>query len=229
MAFLGRIDHQVKVRGFRVELGEVETALARHPGVREGVVVAREGQPGGKRLTGYVVCHQEPGPAVGELRDFLKDRLPEYMVPSVFVELEELPLTPSGKVDRRALPTPTDERPDLGTAYVTPRNKMERSIASIWEDVLGVERVGINDNFFDLGGHSLLMAQVHGRLQQVWQADLSMVDLFRYPTISALVEHLSRERGAGVSFEEEGDRVSRQKEALKRQRQRMSALARKPR
>src|SRR6185436_3771937 len=149
LEFLGRFDHQVKIRGFRIELGEIEAALAAHTAIREAVVVARAENSGDHRLVAYLVA-AEAAPETAELRDFLQQTLPDYMLPSAFVFLPELPLTPSGKLDRRALPKP--ELNATGEHYVAPRTPAEQTLAGIWEEVIGHERVGINDNFFELGG-----------------------------------------------------------------------------
>jgi amino acid adenylation domain-containing protein/non-ribosomal peptide synthase protein (TIGR01720 family) len=161
LAFLGRIDHQVKVRGFRIELGEIEAVLAAHPAVAQAVVIVREDRPGDKRLAAYLVAR--PGaeaPAVAVLRAHLKERLPDYMVPPIFITLDELPLTPNGKVDRRALPAPDRNRPELGEEYVAPRNPTEAALAAIWAETLGLERIGVHDDFFELGGDSLMVIRV---------------------------------------------------------------------
>jgi amino acid adenylation domain-containing protein len=163
---VGRVDHQVKIRGFRVELGEVETVLGEHAAVRETAVTAQEDELRGKRLIAYVVSDPGVVPSAGQLRRFLKEKLPEYMIPSAFVYLDSLPLTPNGKVDRRALPQPSNVRPEGEEEFVAPRTPMERAIAEIWQDLLGVEKVGVDDNFFDLGGHSLLSIQVVARLEK---------------------------------------------------------------
>ncbi|MDY7076207.1 MAG: amino acid adenylation domain-containing protein [Chloroflexota bacterium] len=226
LEFLGRKDHQVKVRGFRIELGEIEAALKRHAAVREAVLLVREDTPGDKRVVGYVVFTQGQEPTISELRYFLKERLPEYMVPSAFVTLEALPLTPSGKVDRKGLPVPKGDRSQLETAYVMPQTEVQRAIAAVWREVLGVEKVGIHDNFFELGGHSLLAIKVHNQLQEVFQREMSMVEMFRYPTVSALAEYLGREPGDQPSVQRSLDRASKQKEAIKRQRQLMSSISR---
>jgi amino acid adenylation domain-containing protein len=188
--FLGRLDHQVKIRGFRIELGEIEAALNGHPAVREVVVSAREDVPGRKQLVAYVVLHQEPLPSARELRHFLMSKLPDYMVPAAFVPLERLPLTPNGKVDRRALPTPGQQRPTLEEAFVAPRTPVEEALAGIWADLLGLTQVGIHDNFFELGGHSLLATQVISRLQGAFQVELPLRRLFETPTIAALAQAL---------------------------------------
>ena len=191
--FLGRIDHQVKVRGHRIELGEIEVALVQHEAVEVCVVLAREDVPGDNRLVAYIVPDTTMlAPTVSELRDFLRDRLPDYMIPSSLVVLEALPLTPNGKIDRRALPTPDGARPTLEAPFVAPRNDLERSIASVWQEVLNVSKVGIHDNFFDLGGHSMSLVQIHGKLRARLKRELSVVEMFRYPTINALAKHLKQ-------------------------------------
>ncbi len=188
--FLGRVDDQVKLRGYRIELGEIEVVLSHHPDVQTSVVVVREEPVGQKHLVAYVVPG-EPSPAssfIAELRDHLKQTLPTYMVPSAFVLLDHVPLTPNGKVDRRALPAP--ERIGLQDAYVPPRTPTEEALVAIWIAVLGVERVGVHDNFFDLGGHSLLATQVMSRTQAAFQLDLPVRDLFESPTIAELAERI---------------------------------------
>lgn len=222
--FLGRIDHQMKIRGFRIELGEIEAALSQHPTVRETVVVAREDAPGDKRLVAYVVPKQEPAPTVSELRRFLKGKLPDYMVPSNFVMLDVLPLTPNGKVDRRALPSPQGLRPELEVVYATPKTELERHIAAVWQEVLKVEKVGAHDNFFELGGHSLLMARIHGQLQgESFGKELSMVELFQYPTVHSLAKHLSQAQIEQLSLQSSRERVeirSARRASMSQQRQR---------
>lgn len=160
--FLGRVDHQVKVRGFRVELGEIETALARHPSVREAVVTAHGDATGNKRLVAYVVAG-EPRPTTSEWRAYLKEHLPEYMVPSAFMLLDKLPLNANGKLDRHALPPPEWTRPDTTRNFAAPRNHIEETLANIWAQVLGVEKIGVHDNFFELGGDSILSLQIIAR------------------------------------------------------------------
>ncbi|MGH7829001.1 MAG: non-ribosomal peptide synthetase, partial [Candidatus Binatia bacterium] len=151
--FLGRIDHQVKIRGFRIEPGEIEAVLTQHPAVREAVVIKREESAGDGRLVAYIVPQGEPSPTLAELRGFVKSRLPDYMIPSAFVTLHSLPLSPNGKLDRRALPVPGPNRPEVET-FVPPRTPVEELLAMIWAQILKVDRVGMHDNFFDLGGHS---------------------------------------------------------------------------
>ncbi|MBZ5554814.1 MAG: amino acid adenylation domain-containing protein [Acidobacteriia bacterium] len=189
--FLGRIDHQVKIRGLRIELGEIEFQLAAHPAVKEVVVVARQDEPGDQRLVAYLVAGEAAAPGTSELRTFLLHTLPDYMVPAAFVWLKQLPLSPNGKVDRRALPAPDKTQRDLEKPFVAPRTELERALAGLWQSALNVEKVGLEDNFFELGGHSLLLVQVHGKLRAHLHRDLPITELFQYPTIRALAEHLS--------------------------------------
>lgn len=188
LEFLGRVDAQVKVRGFRIELGEIEAVLGKCLGVQDCVVEARD-DPRGKRLVSYVVG--EPGMRLeaGALREGLKARLPDHMVPSDWVFLEKLPVTPNGKVDRKALPRP--ETSQAARALVVAANETEKTIAAIWADVLGVAEVSVHDNFFDLGGHSLLLVRVHSRLSESLNRAIPIVDLFRYTTVHSLAAHLS--------------------------------------
>ena len=188
--FLGRVDHQVKIRGFRIELGEIEAVLSQQPAVREAVVVAREDVSGEKRLVGYVVPSQEPAPTTSELRVFLQQKLPDYMVPSIFVTLKVLPLTPNGKVDRRALPVPDQSRTKLESSFIAPRTQVEELVAGVWAQVLKLEQVGIQDNFFELGGHSLLAMQVISRIRNAFEVDLPVRDLFEKPTVAGLAERV---------------------------------------
>ncbi|HEV8581881.1 MAG TPA: amino acid adenylation domain-containing protein [Thermoanaerobaculia bacterium] len=189
LEYLGRIDQQVKVRGFRIELGEIETALRRHPGVRQAAVVAH-GEGADRRLAAYLVT-EGAAPGVGELREHLRRTLPDYMIPAAFIALEAFPLTPSGKVDRKALPAPAGSRESaVETAYVDPGTELERTIAGVWREVLKLDRVGTGDNFFDLGGHSLLAAQVHARLAEILGREIALLDLFRYPTVVSLAAFL---------------------------------------
>jgi acyl carrier protein len=188
LEFVGRVDDQVKIRGFRVEPGEIETALAAHAAVRTAVVTV-EGAEQDRRLVAHVVpADQEEGiPAVGELRAFVGERLPGFMVPSVFVELAALPLTPNGKVDRAALRALDGVTPaGTGQGYVAPRTQTERVLAEMWAELLGVEGVGVDDNFFDLGGHSLLATQVVSRVRAVFGVDLPLASVFDRPTVAAI-------------------------------------------
>ena len=214
---LGRVDHQVKIRGFRIELGEIETALAALPQVRSAVVHVHEDASGDRRLVAYLIAG-DVTPSVSELRAALKETLPEYMVPSLFEFLTAFPLTPNGKVDRKALPAPSASR-QASADCILPRNAVEQRVAAIWQEVLAVERVGVRDNFFDLGGHSLLVVKVHVKLQQAFDREISIVDMFRLPTIEALAQHLAKEPGGRVSFGEAQQRAA-QRRAAPRQRPR---------
>jgi len=215
--FLGRLDYQVKLRGFRIELGEIEAVLSKHLAVREVVVLARE-EASGKQLVAYVVPDLDQTPTTIELRNYLKERLPEYMLPAVFMLLDALPLTPNGKVDRRALPAPQTLRL-IAADYQAPRSELEQAIASVWQEVLNLEKVGINDNFFDLGGHSLLMVQVNSKLREVLTRDLSIVEMFQNPTINFLVQYLTQKPEDVPSFQPMRDRVQKQIEAFERRKQ----------
>jgi amino acid adenylation domain-containing protein/non-ribosomal peptide synthase protein (TIGR01720 family) len=182
--YLGRIDHQVKIRGFRIELGEIEAVLGTHPAVREAAVNVHDHR-GSRRLAAYLVPYQEHSLDLDALRAFLKERLPEYMVPAVFVPLEKLPLSPNGKLDRRALPTTEPDRPDLGDRYTPPRNPVEAELATLWAEVLGIERVGVHDDFFELGGDSIVSIQVTARARQRG-LQLTSRQIFDQPTIAEL-------------------------------------------
>jgi hypothetical protein len=164
--FLGRVDHQVKIHGYRIELGEIETALSARRDLLEAVVVAREDQAGEPMLAAYVVPAVEPPPTADQFRRDLESRLPSYMVPSAFVVLDELPLTAGGKVDRAALPRPDGVRPNLETPFVAPRNEIEERLAGIWAEVLGIDRVGVDDDFFELGGGSLSSLRVIAKAEE---------------------------------------------------------------
>jgi amino acid adenylation domain-containing protein len=190
LQFRGRADHQVKIRGFRVELGEVEAALRRIEGVREAVV-ALHGAAGEQRLAAWVAAAPGALQTAG-LRAALKETLPEYMIPAAFVVLESLPLTAGGKVDRRALPAPDNVRPEIDASYAAPRNPVQEVLAGIWSELLGVERVGVDDDFFQLGGHSLLVAKLAARVRQVFTVELSMVEVFKTPTVAGLAEAVER-------------------------------------
>ncbi len=188
MEFLGRIDHQVKIRGFRIELGEIEAVLGKHPALREVVVVARESEQAGvdKRLVAYVVPAGETVPAINELRGYLQEKLPQYMIPSFFVKLDALPLTPNGKVDRKALPAPTETRSEMLDEFVAPRTPTEELLAETYGKVLGVSRVSIRDNFFEIGGHSLLATQLMSRIRDVFEVELPLRAIFEAPTVAEL-------------------------------------------
>jgi tyrocidine synthetase-3 len=181
--FLGRIDHQVKIRGFRIELGEIENALINHPFIKETVVMTKDDLKQQKYLCAYIVVEQTL--SVGEIRKYLGQILPDYMIPSAFVQLETMPLTPNGKIDRKALPQP-EERIGTGTEYLAPRNKREETLVKIWQDVLGIEKVGIEDNFFELGGHSLKTITLVARIHKEFGVEVSLQDVFKSQTIQEL-------------------------------------------
>jgi acyl-CoA synthetase (AMP-forming)/AMP-acid ligase II len=182
--FLGRLDHQIKLRGFRIELGEIESVLTQHEAVREAVVLVR-GRPGAERLAAYLVPAGERQPPAEELRGFLAERLPDYMVPAAFVALARLPLTPNGKVDRAALPEPEWS---AGAGYLAPRTALEEGLAGIWQELLGVERVGVRDHFWDLGGHSLLATRLIARVRASFGVDVPLRSLFGTATIEEQAE-----------------------------------------
>ncbi len=199
LEYLGRKDFQVKIRGFRVEVTEVETALLEHTNVRESTVVVQEGRFGDKRLVAYLVPSKKPGPSISELRGLLKEKLPDYMIPSAFVMLNALPLTPAGKIDRKALPFPGSARPELDTSFVAPTTPVEEELAKIWAEVLSLDQVGIQDNFFDLGGHSLLATQVISRVINTFNVELPIKSLFESPTVAdmavVITENMAKKAG----------------------------------
>jgi non-ribosomal peptide synthetase component F len=199
---LGRADLQVKIRGFRVELKEIEAVLAAHEAVRDVAVIAREDVAGERRLVAYVVGRPERAPVGGELRAYLKGRLPEYMIPAAFVALDALPLTPNGKLDRRALPAPDRARPETSDGFVAPRNSTEAALAEIWAEVLSVETVGVEDNFFDLGGHSLLVIQVLSRVRRSFHVEVPLRELFESPTVAALAVSVVQHQAAQADLDE---------------------------
>ncbi|HKB10637.1 MAG TPA: non-ribosomal peptide synthetase, partial [Vicinamibacterales bacterium] len=191
LEYLGRLDDQVKVRGVRIELGEIEARLRAHPRVREAAVVAAPAPGGGVRLIAYGVPSGAPSSDT-EIRRFVHEALPETMVPSRFVWLDALPLSPNGKLDRKALPALDAERPRIDAEFTAPGSQTENAVAAIWREILDVPAVGVHDNFFELGGHSLMLARVHGRLVSRLSVTLTMVDLFRCPTVRLLAEAIDR-------------------------------------
>ncbi|MBM4336799.1 MAG: LLM class flavin-dependent oxidoreductase [Deltaproteobacteria bacterium] len=215
--FMGRIDHQVKIRGYRIELGEVETELGRHPAIQECVVVARDEADSDPRLVAYLVP-KGTAPATEELREHLRKTLPEFMVPALFVSLAALPLTPNGKIDRKRLPAPEQHKPRMQAPFVAPQNPLEGMIAGVWRDVLKLETVGAEDNFFDLGGHSLLVVQVHRKLREQVPQPLSLTDLYRFPTIRSLAEFLGSD-GSNPQLDKSVDRAAARRESLKLRQQ----------
>lgn len=187
--FLGRADHQVKVRGHRVELGEIEAVLAAHPGVRQAIVTARRGESEDVRILAYLVGASMPH---DELRAALRKKLPEYMLPSAFVFLKALPLTPNGKIDRAALPEPEDVRAGVQSEFVAPRTPVEEKLVGLWAGLLKVKTLGVYDNFFELGGHSLLATQVVSRMRKEFQVEITLVSLFESPTVAAMAEKIEK-------------------------------------
>ena len=186
--YIGRTDHQVKIRGFRIELGEIEAAIAQHPFVRQAIISTQEDVPGEKRLLAYVVGDREHVPTANDLRSFLKDKIPEYMVPSFFILLDSIPTMPNGKVDRAALPKPDQARPTMGKAFVGSRDDLERQLTALWEEVLNVRPIGVTDNFFELGGHSLLAVRLFALIDKRLGKRLPLAALFRGATVEDLAE-----------------------------------------
>ncbi len=184
--FIGRIDHQVKIRGFRVEMEEIEEVLVQHPMIQEAIVVTREDVAGDCQLAAYVVPNQDPAPTPGELSRFLRGKLPAHMVPSAYIPLDALPLTASGKLDRRALPAPEWSRDVLEGEFVAPRTPVEKVLADIWSQVLGVQQIGVHDNFFELGGHSLLATQIISRTREIFRLDIALRAIFEAPTVAEM-------------------------------------------
>jgi amino acid adenylation domain-containing protein len=217
--FLGRVDFQVKVRGYRIEIEEIERALRTHSNINQAIVLAQENRPGDVRLRAYVQPVEGKTLSNDELSVYLAQRLPEYMLPSSYFLLKHVPLTSNGKIDRRALATGTATMIDLSVSAVLPRNEAEQTIANIWQELLGLEKVGVYDNFFDLGGHSLLLAKVHMRLRHVFRKSVSVIDLFKYSTISSLSDFLTEENNQSPKFQNVLDRAARQRAAVNRRKQ----------
>jgi natural product biosynthesis luciferase-like monooxygenase protein len=216
--FIGRADHQVKIRGYRVELGEIEARLLEHESVRVAATIVREDQPGDQRLVAYVVG--ESGPCdEATLRDHCRGRLPEYMVPQHVVSLAEMPQTPNKKIDRKALPAPTDVSSVSEAEMVAPTSEVESKLAQIWCDLLGREQVGIDSNFFDLGGHSLLVVRLNREIKEQLEKQVSLTDLYRFPTIRTFVASLES-GGVSEQVKESADRGARRREAMAARRRR---------
>lgn len=217
LEFSGRIDHQIKIRGYRIEAGEIETAIEQHPGIRETCVVAHDTPCGGKRLTAYLVAQSGTAPTIGDLRAHLATTLPDYMIPGAFVFLDALPVNANGKIDRAALPLPPTSRPELATAFAAPANDREAMIAAIWREVLHLDRVGVRDNFFDLGGDSIMIVQVHQRLESELQREIAITTLFERPAIQALAEFLA-DHGTRATERQQtaADRAAKQRAAFAR-------------
>jgi amino acid adenylation domain-containing protein len=215
LEYLGRLDDQIKLRGHRIEPGEIEAALREHPAVRAAVVLGREDAPGGKRLVAYVVP-EGTAPGSADLRRFLQQRLPDFMVPSAFMVMETLPLSPTGKVDRRGLPAPGEARPDLGQAFVPPRDSIEEAVAGIWATMLRVDRVGVHDDFFALGGHSLLATQVVSRILAELEVELPLRAIFETPTVASLASLVASARSSRASLRSPAERAKLDRSPLRR-------------
>lgn len=190
--YLGRLDNQVKIRGNRIELGEIEYVLNEFSTIKESVVLAREDSPGDQRLVAYLVTNDHQELNISELRHYLQDKLPDYMIPAIFMGIEKMPLSPNGKIDRKLLPKPDQHRPELANIYVAPQSELESILVEIWTALLKVDQVGIEDNFFDLGGHSLLVVQVVNQLKESLNLELSITKLFQYPTIKDLANYIKQ-------------------------------------
>ena len=237
--FLGRLDFQVKIRGYRVELGEIESALHTHATVQEATVIDQEEKTGHKRLVAYIVPRRvddaetkfPPKPLhtaalIADLRTYLKQKLPEYMLPAAFVMLDALPLSPSGKVDRKALPAPEPTAIARSTNFVPPQTETEMRLTAVWSNVLNIKQIGVHDNFFELGGHSLLVAQVRNQLQELFKRSLSIVTLFQYPTIYTLAQYFdaaARSKTAQPTVQSQAKRRIMRRANMKKRRQRRQA------
>ncbi|MBL1201285.1 MAG: amino acid adenylation domain-containing protein [Nostoc sp. GBBB01] len=226
--YIGRIDNQIKIRGFRVELGEIEGVINQHPSVSASVAILREDKPGNQNLIAYITLYPDKTLTISQLRRFLQNKLLDHMLPTAFMILEAFPLTSNGKVDRRALPMPDALRPELEVAYVVPQTEVEKTIASVWQKALNLEKIGIHDNFFEIGGHSLLLVTVHSQLQEILNnAELSTLDLFRYPTINSLVEYLSSSANQTLSLQEtdiQTEKISAGKAQQKKRLQKLKSV-----
>lgn len=221
---LGRIDEQVKIRGFRIEPNEISAKLQQHTKVREAAVIAREDKHGDLYLVAYVSPDSEQVLANTELRSFLQDKLPQYMVPSSFVILPTLPLLANGKLDKRSLPAPETLRPELTDGFVMPQTQMEQTIATVWQKALNLENIGIHNNFFELGGHSLLMVKVHSQLRELFPIDLSLLDMFRYPTISSMAEFFSQTKNQKLSLTETNIQIEKITSGKSQQKKRLQKM-----
>jgi acyl carrier protein len=217
--FLGRVDHQVKVRGFRIEPGEIERQLLGHEDIQTAVVLTKEDRKGEKYLCAYVISDKTL--RMSELREGLSQYLPNYMIPSYFFQLKELPLTSNGKIDRKALPGPDGFRPNMEAAYVAPKNNLEKIIAGIWREVLKVDQVGIHDNFFELGGNSINIIQLNSKLKKSLGVEIPVVAMFTYPTIGVFAKHINKEGTADDFSRKEMnwfDSMSKSKNKMKERR-----------
>jgi amino acid adenylation domain-containing protein len=223
--YLGRTDFQVKMRGLRIELGEIEARVTEFPHVNQCIVLMREDRPGDKRLVAYLSTEEDQSVSISELRGHLSETLPDYMVPPHFVVLDSIPLSANGKADRRALPKPKIERRDE-EAYAAPRSKTEQKIADIWKELLQISRVGINDSFFDLGGHSLLLPRMLRQLKADFGNQLSIVNLFQYPTVAALADFMNTNIDSGASLDKRRALASKQRASLLRKKKAALAVRR---
>ncbi len=224
--FLGRVDHQVKIRGHRIELGEIEAALMQRSDIRQAIVVVRTDNPDDPQLAAYVVPSGDEAPAAAVLRDFLKQKLPEHMVPALYVVLDKLPLTPNGKVDRKALPSPAGAGAASNREFVAPKGGIEQAVAAIWKDILHVEEIGVEDNFFDFGGHSLQVVQVQNRLRETLKIDVPVLKLFQFPTIRTLARFIADQQpssGRDDSFRQKIEERNRMRQGAMNRRRAMAA------
>ena len=210
LEYLGRRDTQVKIRGYRIELGDVEAALVSLPGVKEGVAAAREERKGDVRLVGYVTMQQGVTFDAEAARMAMRSRLPEYMVPNAFAVLDALPLTPNGKVDRKALPHPSIEQPPQASAAESIMTAPQRRVAALWCEMLHLNSVGLHDNFFDIGGHSLLLVKLHVALKREFTTDVALVELFQHTTVHAQAARMARQRSAEGALARANQRAMRQ-------------------
>ena len=224
--FLGRTDHQVKVRGFRIELGEVESVINSYPDVIHSAVVVIGDTPSERKLAAYIMPEPNTDIDIDELRLFMRESIPEYMLPAAFMVLEQFPLNTNGKVDRSRLPEVDSVQHDLRKAFIPPRTEKEHKIASIWRDILRIDNVGLDDNFFELGGHSLLMTKAHLRLQEELNRELSIVDLFTYPTIRTLTRYINKVDSGLDHVEVVYRRANVQRELMNQRRGRLQTIAR---
>ncbi len=219
LEYISRIDNQVKIRGYRIELGEIESLLQSHSSISEAIVLLREDIENDKRLVAYIKLAENEVFDTNVIKGYLKNDLPEFMVPGIFVEITAMPLTPNGKVDRKALPPPEQElKSTSNKKYVQPENDLQKSIATIWQDILGLAQVGLEDNFFDIGGHSLLVVQVLDKLRTATDVQVKMIDMFRFPTISSLSKYLGQTDDAGNKLDESKGRAEARKSAMLKRR-----------
>ncbi|WP_413173260.1 non-ribosomal peptide synthetase [Anabaena azotica] len=210
--YLGRVDNQVKIRGFRIELEEIELTLTQYPAIQQAVVTVQQSEDN-QRLIAYLISQPKAAININELRSFLKQKLPDYMLPSAFGILKKLPLTPNGKIDRQALPDIESLSSELAEKYEPPKTEIEQAIAQLWQQLLQIEKVGINDNFFDIGGHSLLLVQVHAKLQDMFTVDIAITTLFEHPTINSLAQYLTKAQPETTTLLETQQRAANRRNA----------------